>query len=121
MENSGMSNSNKIPENIQKWINALRSGDYNQQEKTLKGPDGYCCLGVYCSIMGKEPYETSEEDLMDEIPGYEGTKELYDYCNSNIDPDVVDYGISMNDEGKTFWEIADMIEEFYETGSYKGG
>jgi len=114
-----MSNSNKIPENIQKWINSLRSGDYNQQERTLKGPDGYCCLGVYCSIMGKEPPETSEDDLMDELGDYEGPKELYNFCKSDIDPDVVNTGISMNDEGKSFWEIADMIEEFYETGYIK--
>jgi len=108
-----MSSSKEIPENIQKWINALRSGDYNQQEGTLKGPDGYCCLGVYCSIMGKEPPEASEEDLMDEVPDYDGPRELYNYCRADIDPYVLETGISMNDEGKTFWEIADMVERFY--------
>jgi len=114
-----MSNSDKIPENIQKWINALRSGDYDQQKGTLKGTGGYCCLGVYCSLMGKEPPEVSVEEIEDEVPDYEGPMELYDYCRENIDPDVVEDGIFMNDGGKTFLEIADMIEEFYETGSYK--
>lgn len=35
----------------QKWVTALRSGDYLQARGALrKGKDGYCCLGVLCRV-----------------------------------------------------------------------
>lgn len=34
------------------WTEALRSGDYPQGRGHLRGPDGYCCLGVLCDISG---------------------------------------------------------------------
>ncbi len=47
------------PENVrfilEKWVPALRSGEYVQGRGTLKSPDGeYCCLGVACDLMSKE-------------------------------------------------------------------
>lgn len=40
-------------ENIQKWVDALRSGKYGQVRYVLKGAKGgYCCLGVACDISG---------------------------------------------------------------------
>lgn len=35
-----------------RWIRALRSGEYNQATGTLYDPEqnGYCCLGVLCEI-----------------------------------------------------------------------
>jgi len=101
----------KLPENIQKWLDALRSGKYTQQQGTLKGPDGYCCLGVYCSIMGKEPPEVSEEDLESSVKDSEGPHELYDFCRKYVDSDIVEAGINMNDNGYNFSEIADMVEK----------
>ena len=39
-----------------KWITALRSGEYNQDSDGgyLKTCDGYCCLGVLCDLYVKE-------------------------------------------------------------------
>lgn len=37
--------------NVEKWIKALRSGDYKQGRGHLKTKDGYCCIGVACEIM----------------------------------------------------------------------
>ena len=38
-----------------KWIEALRSGKYNQGRRALVTNQGsYCCLGVLCDVMGKE-------------------------------------------------------------------
>jgi len=101
---------NKLPENIQEWVDALRGDDYTQQQGTLKGPDGYCCLGVYCSVMGREPPEVTEKDL---VGGDEGPKELYDFCAYSIKEPVLTKGVQMNDGGKSFLEIADMIEKEY--------
>ena len=39
-------------ENIRKWVEALRSGDFPQTTSTLADSDGYCCLGVACDISG---------------------------------------------------------------------
>ena len=96
----------------QKWIDALRSGEYNQVKGTLKGqePDGtigYCCLGVFADINGKEL------KAMPIVIGYteEGPEEIYEYCRESMPEYVVEAGISMNDDGRTFEEIADMIEK----------
>ena len=38
----------------ERWVAALRSGDYAQGHNWLKSDDGYCCLGVLCEVMGWE-------------------------------------------------------------------
>ncbi len=42
-------------ENAQRWVEALRSGDYQQGQYLLRQPvagdaDVYCCLGVACEL-----------------------------------------------------------------------
>lgn len=34
----------------QKWVAALRSGDYKQTTGVLKRPSGFCCLGVLLDV-----------------------------------------------------------------------
>jgi len=105
----------KLPENIQKWVDALRSGEYNQVKGTLKGKMedgtvGFCCLGVYCEIMGKEA-----PTHFYGWGGYfnEGPKGHYDWLKVQIGEYVCDIGAKMNDRGESFFEIADMIEKEY--------
>jgi hypothetical protein len=38
----------------EKWIAALRSGEYNQTTGKLKTSSGYCCAGVLCDLYRKE-------------------------------------------------------------------
>ena len=38
----------------QKWIDALRSGKYEQCSGKLRGANGYCCLGVLCDLYAQE-------------------------------------------------------------------
>jgi len=43
----------------EKWVEALRSGDYERGEGALrrgysKDSDKYCCLGVLCDIVKEE-------------------------------------------------------------------
>lgn len=43
----------------ERWIKALRSGEYAQATNQLRvndsyGPIGYCCLGVACDLFQKE-------------------------------------------------------------------
>lgn len=94
----------------EKWLVALRSGDFKQSRGTLCDSlyNTYCCLGVLCKING----------LMERVglANYFGDK-----STTNL-PDSYSYkiGISasqektlveMNDkERKSFTEIADWIE-----------
>ena len=42
------------PEVKQKWIDALRSGKYEQGSERLRSVTGYCCLGVLCDLYAQE-------------------------------------------------------------------
>lgn len=50
-------------ENIRKWVDALRSGKYQQTTGKLSDGQAYCCLGVACEVaiesgldLAKKPY-----------------------------------------------------------------
>jgi hypothetical protein len=32
------------------WVNALRSGEYNQTKERLRKGENFCCLGVLCDL-----------------------------------------------------------------------
>lgn len=38
----------------EKWVKALRSGEYHQGFTQLRVENSYCCLGVLCDLYGKE-------------------------------------------------------------------
>lgn len=42
------------PEIKEKWIAALRSGEFKQTQKRLRKDDTYCCLGVLCELYRRE-------------------------------------------------------------------
>lgn len=51
-----------------KWLEALRSGRYQQAESELKDDKGcFCCLGVLCEVVGAiwEDGETGREALVE--------------------------------------------------------
>jgi hypothetical protein len=53
-------------ENIRLWVDALRSGEYEQGKNYLLSPDGkqrYCCLGVACEISGVGSWELGPRDV----------------------------------------------------------
>jgi hypothetical protein len=105
-------------DDIRVWIDALRSGNYNQTTGTLKeqlpdGDYGYCCLGVCVSVLGEEPQAEIRDDVnfIEEDPMSVYRKLEEELGKIGIDQDIL---IQMNDEGKTFQEIADRIEEMME-------
>ena len=90
-----------------KWLAALRSGKYKQATRTLREPDSnnYCCLGVLCALAGMK--------WKKDITGY------YLHSQTLTPPPVKKAGLGvyeagelakMNDQGKSFAEIADYIE-----------
>lgn len=85
-------------ENMQKWIEALRSGIYTQANGALRKPRGpipaeyttkfndyaYCCLGVACELFCEEKERELDADA-DDIH-YDSTDIWYD--NSLLPEDV---------------------------------
>lgn len=114
----------------EKWIAALRSGEYKQGQNQLKKGDFFCCLGVLTDLYAKEKGLTwipnwrkdSKEVYGDaavpsfHVVAWAGLKE----GNPTV---VVPESIrgktgfhceslaQMNDRGCTFEQIADTIEQ----------
>lgn len=108
--------------NAQKWVEALRSGEYTQTRGQLKDYSRFCCLGVACDLFMKETgrgywngdifyaedggeYEASL--LMPPIMHWLGLEDRSGGYVSNSAPRSL---ASQNDDGKSFSEIADIIE-----------
>lgn len=123
-------------ENIQKWVDALRSGEFSQtkgalsrlevtQHKEEQLPVGNCCLGVACEISGvvkstERPTKWSDKDL----GYYDGTSEFLPNSVKqwlgfrNDNPCVkTEKGwkplAELNDEGLDFVDISDLIQKTY--------
>jgi hypothetical protein len=89
-----------------KWVAALRSKTYPQTKKSLIRAGSFCCLGVACMIAGFEfPEELVNSDFLFQL---ENKKELPKELTEN--KELQERLASMNDNGKTFSEIADFIE-----------
>jgi hypothetical protein len=82
----------------EKWVKALRSGEYKQTRHVLRDDDGHCGLGVLCAVQGIADRQIRGmqfwSDKPEHWPDEDQTKELAD----------------MNDTGSSFAEIADYIE-----------
>ena len=96
----------------QKWVDALRSGDYIQDNGQLKSKTGYCCLGVLAEIAGLTIKNGGICLLEDDREDYNKRNDIYPTLGEII---VVEGACNtlyqMNDNrGKSFKEIADYIE-----------
>lgn len=92
----------------EKWVAALRSGEYKQGSFGLYRPSNcsYCCLGVACVLAGQSPENIIRQWIDKPISGI--PDELIGNGGNN---DLVHDLSEMNDhDGKTFPEIADWIE-----------
>jgi hypothetical protein len=128
-------------ERIQKWIKALRSGQYKQCKEQLRNNNKYCCLGVACDIVPNAIFEDCDVSLPLSVTQYYNFKNSYvplrvpdsvmknyvarckqqkkRYVNvekemRSFEEDEGLYATLLNDEyGFTFKEIADCIEYTY--------
>lgn len=95
------------PEFKEKWIAALRSGEYNQASRCLFDGDGYCCLGVACSIIGSAKSDLMNRSWVRDFMAPDIPKQLIG-DRANL---VVKVLSEMNDQGDmAFPEIADWID-----------
>ena len=107
-------------DNARKWVAALRSGEFEQAQGRLKDGDAYCCLGVACELYIRETGVGSWDERSSFLNGdgraYSAVlpDELQTWLG--VRADVASYAEGVcaltidNDNGKTFTEIADIIE-----------
>jgi len=116
------------------WVKALRSGDYEQGQEALCKGGSFCCLGVLCEIlelpkvdhMGATYYNFPRPEgalsavgmQQSVIPRIWQPIILEDLNLQQVVEDEVGDKLSlhtrlicMNDEGRSFNEIADFIEK----------
>ncbi len=125
----------------QRWLNALRSGNYRQASGALRGTcgDRYCCLGVLLDVEGAcEWWETSDGyyarfpdgRTSEQMPTNDFLKDVGltvaapTELNELVPSNPVTGGkdgcgqpaatalAKMNDRGMTFEQIADVIEKY---------
>lgn len=113
----------------EQWLKALRSGEYKQGNGCLKSGDEFCCLGVLTDIYAKENnlqwkggFSADAKTETDKvIYGKEAIPRAF-VCewaglsepNPKIKPiekNGLDSLAGINDEGYTFEQIADIIEQ----------
>ena len=112
-----------IPEPIQKWIDALRSGKFEQTTGALNDDGRFCCLGVACEVAIENGIKVKKETHDDGITAYDGD-------DGTLPPSVMEWlGLEDRDGSfdaacssltyindtlnKNFLEIADHIEEHW--------
>ena len=115
------------PEVKAQWVEALRSGEYEQGRNELQLNGRFCCLGVLCDLAVKAGVCTSREVTTDEeVSVHYGTFGSYSSLPEEViewagldtsNPPVRDTGtvrtlIDLNDYFKRdFAYIADTIED----------
>jgi hypothetical protein len=103
----------------QKWLEALRSGNYKQGTGELcisytSGRFEHCCLGVLAEVCGIDRSKLFNSDHLERIghPEILGAWGLGHYNSGDPDTHTNEQRklAAMNDTGKSFAEIADWIE-----------
>ena len=106
--------------NAKKWLKSLRSGEYDQGKGRLRTEDSFCCLGVACDISGLGRWEGdifyTEGDYFHIVYLPEAVMSWLGITTRsgkffNEDKDIIWSLSDTNDEGKSFAEIADLIEK----------
>lgn len=92
-----------------KWLEALRSGEYEQTTGALRSTNGYCCLGVLCEVAVKNDVipegVAADEDV-------EVTTYYYAEAGSWL-PDVVAQWAGL-DEGDPGVDLDNAADDHYE-------
>jgi hypothetical protein len=113
----------KLPPDFKaKWLEALRSGNYTQTTGMLRRRDGFCCLGVACDVNDPSGWGVSHGSMYYRMKspssGFIVSNDVplevwaaLSQLNDSVSDSVQAVLAHMNDNGKTFTEIADWIEE----------
>lgn len=120
----------KLKKKVKKaWVEALRSGKY-EQGKGMLNSAGYCCLGVLCEVAVESGLEVNVEPRGSYV-NYDGRgaflpNSVYEWASLKkgrtgypegdfVVPDPMYPGVvglaALNDNGLSFQEIAAVIEK----------
>jgi hypothetical protein len=105
-------------ENLRKWVEALRSGRYEQGHGHMRKDGRYCCLGVAMEVALDNgvtcvPNWGTTSLLPSAVNNWYGTTGLSGLNERLGGPDDMGVPSDLNDSGRTFVEIADGIEATY--------
>lgn len=93
-----------------RWVEALRSGEYQQGQGRLRDGDSFCCLGVLCDLIDPNGWDSFrywhyDGDVFQGMPPLDIHNRYHRY---GLDFERL---ATLNDSGKPFEEIADYIED----------
>ncbi len=111
-----------------KWLEALRSGKYKQGQTRLRDSENnFCCLGVLCDLVDRNQW--TKVLSQDEYYFFGEDRGRTSAVLPNFVIDIVGFGdrtgyfkedqvisnslVGLNDSGKSFKEIADIIEKHF--------
>ncbi len=112
---------------LNKWVPALRSGQYRQTTGILREGNTFCCLGVACDISGLGRWSAAFRYVVGGEQRSGGLPiAVREYLQITLDSDLGIIPVlrdrnedkvilaELNDNGFTFNQIADVIECFWE-------
>ena len=107
----------------ERWVAALRSGEYKQGRHALRIGDAYCRMGVLCAIAVQDGAEVTHATDANGVTFYDGNNAGLpssvviwagmETCNGEWDPMERNL-VARNDYGSSFRQIANTIEANWE-------
>lgn len=104
-----------------RWVAALRSGEFKQAKHTLLTPEGeMCCFGVLCKLEGIEVSAFRPLKRSEPMTGFttDGTvnNRAYRTLAERFNDILAETDLALvNDDGMSFAQIADKIERVVAT------
>lgn len=97
------------------WLQALRSGEYEQTKHRLHTYEGFCCLGVLCDFAIDGEWDSWNTDDKGRVTSYHKGGNIALLPNHFLEyvgmtHEHQEHLTRMNDDGKTFEQIARWIE-----------
>ena len=111
----------KLTEAQEEWLVALESGEYKQTRHNLRTDDTFCCLGVACDLSGLGEWVMTPADPRYIYVAAEDGRASFNFLLPpvrvwlSLTQDEGDTLAYMNDNGKTFKEIAAYVRENADT------
>lgn len=97
------------------WVEALRSGKYQQCRSALKNDEGFCCLGVLADILEPDNWVLTKQDdtqVIHPLQMADGDGFL-DEDKVGIPAEIQSRYAGLNDDFISFATIAVTIEQDY--------
>lgn len=110
------------PEIKEKWLQALRSGDYKQSVGFLKTDAGYCCLGVLCELYAKE-HDTGSFQAMNVSTTYSANIHIHKFVvgentESQFLPYIVADWAGLSEVNPFMQDVVSGDKEWYRVSQY---